>query len=59
MARHTNARPSIDMNDGLSAPPRRGTLTAGPRKAVRNDEVVDTFQAICAHQHPAPHIAAA
>jgi CBS domain-containing protein len=34
-------------------------LTAGARKPVRTDEVVDTLQAICAHHHPAPHIAAA
>ena len=34
-------------------------LAAGPRKAVRNDEVVNTFQAICAHHHPAPHVTAA
>jgi CBS domain-containing protein len=41
----------VSMNDIL--------LTAGPRKAVRNDEVVDTFQEICAHHHPTPHITAA
>jgi CBS domain-containing protein len=41
----------ISMNDILFA--------AGPRKAVRNDEVVDTFQAICAHHHPVPHVTAA
>jgi CBS domain-containing protein len=41
----------VSMNDIL--------LAAGPRKAVRNDEVMDTFQAICAHHHPAPHIVAA
>jgi CBS domain-containing protein len=34
-------------------------LAAGARKAIRNDEVVDTFQEICAHHHPAPHVAAA
>jgi CBS domain-containing protein len=34
-------------------------LAAGARKAVRSDEVVDTLQAICAHHHPAPQIAAA
>jgi CBS domain-containing protein len=34
-------------------------LAAGPRKAVRNDEVVDTFQSICAHHHPTPHVTAA
>lgn len=41
----------ISMNDIL--------LAAGPRKAVRNDEVVDTFQSICAHHHPAPYVTAA
>jgi CBS domain-containing protein len=41
----------VSMNDIL--------LTAGPRRAVRNDEVVDTFQAICAHHHPTPHVTAA
>ena len=34
-------------------------LAAGPRKAVRQDEVVDTFQGICAHHHPAPHVTVA
>jgi len=41
----------VSMNDIL--------LAAGPRKAVRTDEVVDTFQAICAHHHPVPHVTAA
>lgn len=41
----------VSMNDIL--------LAAGARKAVRSDEVVDTLQAICAHHHPAPQIAAA
>jgi CBS domain-containing protein len=41
----------VSMNDIL--------LAAGPRNAVRNDEVVDTFQAICAHHHPVPHVTAA
>jgi CBS domain-containing protein len=41
----------VSMNDIL--------LAAGPRKAVRNDEVVDTFQAICAHHHPVRHVTAA
>jgi CBS domain-containing protein len=41
----------ISMNDIL--------LAAGARKPVRDAEVVDTFKAICAHHHPAPHIAAA
>jgi CBS domain-containing protein len=41
----------VAMNDIL--------LAAGARKAIRNDEVVDTLQAICAHHHPVPHIAAA
>ena len=34
-------------------------LASGPRKAVRDVEVVNTLQAICAHHHPSPHIAAA
>jgi CBS domain-containing protein len=41
----------VSMNDII--------LAAGPRKPVRNDEIVDTFQAICSHHHPAPHITAA
>ena len=41
----------VSMNDIL--------LAAGPRKAVRNDEVVETFQAICAQHHPTPHVTAA
>ena len=41
----------VSMNDIL--------LAAGARKAIRNDEVVDTFQEICAHHHPVPHVAAA
>lgn len=41
----------VSMNDIL--------LVAGARKPVREVEVVDTFQAICAHHHPSPHIAAA
>lgn len=41
----------ISMNDIL--------LAAGTEKAIRDDEVVDTFQRICAHHHPAPHVAAA
>lgn len=41
----------VSMNDLL--------LAAGPRKAIRNDEVVATYQAICAHHHPAPHVTAA
>jgi CBS domain-containing protein len=40
----------ISMNDIL--------LAAGPNKAVHDEEVVDTFQAICAHHHPAPHLVA-
>jgi CBS domain-containing protein len=31
---------------------------SGSRKAVRDAEVVSTLQAICAHHHPAPHVAA-
>lgn len=41
----------ISMNDIL--------LAAGPRKAVRDEEVVNTLQSICAHHHPAPHVTAA
>ena len=41
----------VSMNDIL--------LAAGPDQAVRTDKVVDTFQAICAHHHPAPHVTAA
>jgi Predicted signal-transduction protein containing cAMP-binding and CBS domains len=41
----------VSMNDIL--------LATGARKGVRSDEVIDTLQAICAHHHPAPQIAAA
>jgi CBS domain-containing protein len=41
----------ISMNDIL--------LAAGPDRAVRSEEVVDTLQAICGHHHPAPHVVAA
>ena len=41
----------VSMNDIL--------LAAGAGKAIRNEEVVDTLQAICAHHHPAPHVVAA
>ena len=41
----------VSMNDIL--------LATGPGTAVRADEVVVTFQAICAHHHPAPHVTAA
>jgi len=34
-------------------------LTAGPNKAVRNQAVIATLQAICGHHHPAPHVVAA
>lgn len=34
-------------------------LASGPRKPVRGVDVVNTLQAICAHHHPSPHIAAA
>ena len=34
-------------------------LASGARKPVRDAEVVRTLQAICAHHHPSPHIAAA
>jgi CBS domain-containing protein len=41
----------VSMNDIL--------LAAGPRKAVESKEVIDVLQAICAHAHPAAHIAVA
>jgi CBS domain-containing protein len=41
----------VSMNDIL--------LAAGPDQAIRTDKVVDTFQAICAHHHPALHVTAA
>jgi CBS domain-containing protein len=41
----------ISMNDLL--------LAAGPNQPVRNEEVVDTLQGICAHHHPVRHIVAA
>jgi CBS domain-containing protein len=41
----------VSMNDIL--------LAAGPRKAIRNDEVMETLQAICAHHQPVPHVTAA
>jgi CBS domain-containing protein len=34
-------------------------LAAGARKPVRNEEVVDTFQEICAHHQPVRHVTAA
>ena len=34
-------------------------LATGPKKAIRNEEVVDTFQEICSHHHPMPHVTAA
>ena len=41
----------VSMNDII--------LASGPRKPVRDTDVVSTLQAICSHHHPAPHIAAA
>lgn len=41
----------VSMNDVL--------LHAGTRRAVRNEEVVGTLQAICARHHPRPHVTAA
>jgi CBS domain-containing protein len=41
----------ISMNDIL--------LAAGSKAPVRNEEVVDALQGICAHHLPAPHIVAA
>ena len=34
-------------------------LAAGSRKGVRSEEVMETFEEICAHHHPAPHVAVA
>ena len=34
-------------------------LASGPRKPVRDADVVNTLQAISAHHHPAPHVTAA
>ena len=34
-------------------------LASGPRKPVRDTDVLNTMQAICTHHHPTPHIAAA
>jgi CBS domain-containing protein len=34
-------------------------LAAGARRLVRDADVVNTMQAICAHHHPAPTVAAA
>jgi CBS domain-containing protein len=41
----------VSMNDII--------LASGPKKPVRDAEVVSTLQTICSHHHPAPHIAAA
>jgi CBS domain-containing protein len=41
----------VSMNDLL--------LAAGPRKAIRSDDVVATYQAICAHHKPTAHVTAA
>ena len=41
----------VSMNDII--------LAAGAKKPVRDGEVVDALQTICAHHHPTPHIAAA
>ena len=41
----------VSMNDIVRA--------SGPRKPVRDTEVVNTMQAICAHHHPSQHIVAA
>lgn len=40
----------VSMNDVV--------LACGPRKPVRDSDVVSALQGICAHHHPAPHIAA-
>lgn len=34
-------------------------LAAGTKKPVRNEDVVETFQEICAHHHPVPHVSVA
>jgi len=34
-------------------------LVSGPHKPVRDADVVSALQAICAHHHPSPHVAAA
>jgi CBS domain-containing protein len=41
----------LSMNDVLRA--------AAAGKAIANDDIVETLQAICAHHHPAPHVVAA
>jgi CBS domain-containing protein len=41
----------VSMNDII--------LASGPRRAVREADVVGTLQAICAHHHPTPHVSAA
>jgi CBS domain-containing protein len=41
----------VSMNDIL--------LSTGQRKSLRPEQVVETFQAICAHQHPIAHVTAA
>lgn len=41
----------ISMNDIV--------LEAGAQRAIREDEVIDALQAICAHHHPPAHAAAA
>jgi CBS domain-containing protein len=41
----------LSMNDIL--------LAAGAGKALTNEDVVETLQAICAHHHPVPHVVAA
>lgn len=33
-------------------------LAAGVDSAVRNEDIVATLQAICAHHHPVPHVIA-
>jgi CBS domain-containing protein len=40
----------ISMND---------ILHAAGKKGLGNVEIIDTFQAICAHRHPVPHVTAA
>jgi CBS domain-containing protein len=41
----------VSMNDII--------LSAGPRKPVRETDVMSTLQAICAHHQPSPHVVAA
>jgi hypothetical protein len=50
LAQQISSTGIVSMNDILPAAGKRG---------VGNAEIVDTFQAICAHRHPTPHVTAA